>query len=288
YGSGDGVRQHFTGYEADNETGLNFAQARYQSSIQGRFTSVDPLGASADSLNPQTFNRYSYVNNDPVNQIDRSGLMAYTGADQSWADLSDGFWGSHIAFGMPRPERTRIMQTLQQSNAVTARWQWIQYTDGEGNEHTRGWWEKAWHDPRIDCPWDGISMGALAQARPGFGIPYPQRFVNLIKRMLPRKVGRTLGAQSLFASGDQVTGGTVTGFVLHDLVSNSDTFGATYGGGTHSAEKGYWGQMLSLGVGDGYLISNARDDEVNGDSQAVMISAGLFGAEVDLSHGKDG
>ncbi len=34
YSVGDGVRQHFTGYEADNETGLNFAQARYQSKVQ--------------------------------------------------------------------------------------------------------------------------------------------------------------------------------------------------------------------------------------------------------------
>jgi|GEM_PF-6008967 len=52
---GDSVRQHFTGYEADAETGLNFAQARYQSSVQGRFTSVDPLGASAAVTNPQSF-----------------------------------------------------------------------------------------------------------------------------------------------------------------------------------------------------------------------------------------
>src|SRR5260370_10367461 len=45
----DNVRQHFTGYEADAETGLNFAQARYQSPVQGRFTSVDPLMASANT-----------------------------------------------------------------------------------------------------------------------------------------------------------------------------------------------------------------------------------------------
>src|SRR5947209_5248801 len=33
--TGDSTRQKFTGYEADSETGLNFAQARYQSSSQG-------------------------------------------------------------------------------------------------------------------------------------------------------------------------------------------------------------------------------------------------------------
>jgi RHS repeat-associated protein len=69
------VRQHFTGYEADGETGLNFAQARYQSPIQGRFTSVDPLGASGSVADPQSFNRYSYVNNNPTNLTDPTGMM---------------------------------------------------------------------------------------------------------------------------------------------------------------------------------------------------------------------
>jgi RHS repeat-associated protein len=71
----DSVRQKFTGYESDAETGLNYAQARYQSNIQGRFTSIDPLGASARIENPQSFNRYSYVGNSPLNNVDPSGLM---------------------------------------------------------------------------------------------------------------------------------------------------------------------------------------------------------------------
>jgi RHS repeat-associated protein len=70
----DGVRQKFTGYERDSESGLDFAKSRYYSSNQGRFTSVDPLMPSAILVNPQTFNRYSYVTNSPVNLIDPSGL----------------------------------------------------------------------------------------------------------------------------------------------------------------------------------------------------------------------
>lgn len=38
----DNVRQKFTGYERDNETGLDYAKARYMSSTQGRFTSPEP------------------------------------------------------------------------------------------------------------------------------------------------------------------------------------------------------------------------------------------------------
>jgi RHS repeat-associated protein len=71
---GDSVREKFTGYEADSETALNFAQARYQSPTQGRFTSVDPLGASATISDPQSFNRYSYVQNNPTNFTDPTGM----------------------------------------------------------------------------------------------------------------------------------------------------------------------------------------------------------------------
>ena len=43
YSTNDGVRQHFTSKERDIETGLDFFEARYYSSMQGRFASVDPF-----------------------------------------------------------------------------------------------------------------------------------------------------------------------------------------------------------------------------------------------------
>jgi len=73
--SGDDNRKKFTSYEADSETGLNFAQARYDSSTLGRFTSPDPFSGSMTAANPQSFNRYAYVGNNPVNATDPSGLM---------------------------------------------------------------------------------------------------------------------------------------------------------------------------------------------------------------------
>jgi len=75
YASGDGLRQKFTQYEFDSETLLNFAEARYQSPTQGRFTSADPLMASANATNPQSLNRYTYVINNPLTFIDPSGLV---------------------------------------------------------------------------------------------------------------------------------------------------------------------------------------------------------------------
>ncbi|QQS32978.1 MAG: RHS repeat-associated core domain-containing protein [Acidobacteriota bacterium] len=73
--AGDELRKGYTGYEKDNESGLDFAQARYYNSTHGRYTSIDPLTASASIRNPQTFNRYSYVLNSPYKYTDPLGLL---------------------------------------------------------------------------------------------------------------------------------------------------------------------------------------------------------------------
>ena len=48
-------------------------QARYYDPVIGRFLSNDPVGFVESGLNPQMFNRYSYVHNDPINRIDPDG-----------------------------------------------------------------------------------------------------------------------------------------------------------------------------------------------------------------------
>ena len=42
--------------------------------MQGRFTSTDPLMASAQTAMPQSWNRYAYVLNNPLRFVDPSGL----------------------------------------------------------------------------------------------------------------------------------------------------------------------------------------------------------------------
>jgi RHS repeat-associated protein len=73
--SGDNVRQKFTSKERDLETRLDYSLARYYSPAQGRFTSPDPLDASGHPIAPQTWNRYSYVLNNPLNLTDPEGEM---------------------------------------------------------------------------------------------------------------------------------------------------------------------------------------------------------------------
>jgi RHS repeat-associated protein len=78
------VRQKFGGgYERDTETNLDYAQTRYYSMVQGRFTSPDKPFAGQYRRNPQSWNMYSYVMNDPLNFIDPMGLAR-------WKEGKDG------------------------------------------------------------------------------------------------------------------------------------------------------------------------------------------------------
>lgn len=89
YGTDDKVRQQYTGYQHDDESGLEYAQARSYNSSHGRFTSIDPLMASANVKNPQTLNRYSYVLNSPYKFVDPLGLISSsTGACGQWCQGS--------------------------------------------------------------------------------------------------------------------------------------------------------------------------------------------------------
>jgi RHS repeat-associated protein len=65
-------RMKFTGHERDAET-LDYMHARYYFPKWGRFLSVDPTWESADLGKPQSWNRYSYVMNNPVNMTDPDG-----------------------------------------------------------------------------------------------------------------------------------------------------------------------------------------------------------------------
>ncbi len=63
-----------TAYERDNESDLDFAQARYYSSKLGRFYSVDPENAGASEDDPQSWNGYAYARNNPTIFTDPDGL----------------------------------------------------------------------------------------------------------------------------------------------------------------------------------------------------------------------
>jgi RHS repeat-associated protein len=69
-GGVDATERSFTGQTAD-PTGLLFYQARYYDPTVRRFVSPDTV--VPDPANPQHFDRYSYVTNNPINYSDPSG-----------------------------------------------------------------------------------------------------------------------------------------------------------------------------------------------------------------------
>ncbi len=63
----------FTNYERDLNA-ADEAMFRRYNRWWSRFDQPDPYGGSYNLTNPQSFNRYAYVNNDPVNYVDPLGL----------------------------------------------------------------------------------------------------------------------------------------------------------------------------------------------------------------------
>jgi RHS repeat-associated protein len=71
YSTGQANKWVFTSYQRDSETGLDYALARYYDSRTGTFCSADPL--AGDPSDPQSWNRYPYGRNDPIDITDPSG-----------------------------------------------------------------------------------------------------------------------------------------------------------------------------------------------------------------------
>jgi len=95
FGSSNSLRQKYGLTERDDATGLDHTWFRKHENQAGRWTSPDPYNGSASIAEPQSWNRYAYVENQPTNYIDPSGLnMAYGGYSWScwvtWRSDGDG------------------------------------------------------------------------------------------------------------------------------------------------------------------------------------------------------
>ncbi|MBK7705523.1 MAG: RHS repeat-associated core domain-containing protein [Acidobacteria bacterium] len=196
YTTTDELRQDYTGYQKDNESGLEYAQARYYNTAHGRFTSVDPLTASATIRDPQSFTRYSYVLNSPYKFTDPLGLLPLTsaGACGQWCQNS----GSYVDGSAFRGRDTTFehLKTASQLN--------------------REWWV------RIEAATAGISddmvmAGMLLGRTPASGSP--------VLRVLIRDPKTLLTAEQMTAMQDEISrifgeAGFGVIFTDHDFVYN--------------------------------------------------------------------
>ena len=101
-GGTDPSEVHYTGKERDAESGNDYFGARYYASSMGRFMSPDPAGVAFTSLsNPQSWNLYSYVQNNPLNSVDPDGRECVwdDGSFDSATDEHTGSTGGCAAAG---------------------------------------------------------------------------------------------------------------------------------------------------------------------------------------------
>jgi RHS repeat-associated protein len=87
----NGIRSRSSGKERDQETGLDYFGARYYSGAQGRWTSPDEPFEDQFVNNPQSWNLYSYVRNNPIARIDsqgRGGLEAVANSAEEFFEQS--------------------------------------------------------------------------------------------------------------------------------------------------------------------------------------------------------
>ena len=71
---------HFAGLDQDYSSDTGHAQFRQYAFASGRWMSPDPYSGSYDFSNPQSFNRYSYVLNNPLSMTDPTGQDGGSGA----------------------------------------------------------------------------------------------------------------------------------------------------------------------------------------------------------------
>jgi RHS repeat-associated protein len=81
FAGGSELRQRFTGHERDDGVGLDYMMARSCRMSLGRFLEPDPYDESMRPALPQSWNRYSYVLNNPISATDPEGYVEDNGLD---------------------------------------------------------------------------------------------------------------------------------------------------------------------------------------------------------------
>jgi RHS repeat-associated protein len=136
YPATDGVRQQFTQKERDIETGLDYFGARYYGSTQGRFTGCDPkLLGIKQVINPQRWNRYAYVLNNPLALYDPDGQDDQGKGGGRVIDIF--LWSESSLKGDDRMTRTQRAELNQLREAGKANGVQINVYEGAANTAER-------------------------------------------------------------------------------------------------------------------------------------------------------
>jgi RHS repeat-associated protein len=254
FSASDGIRKQFTGYQRDAETNLDFAQARYYSLAEGRFTSADIFGGRL--TNPQTLNLYAYVLNNPLKYVDPTGNQ-----------------DTKPKVEQPKPttviddkgRRQRMTVTISEIGPVD------NFTIFTSPTSSMSAIMSGAGSPSV-----GPRQGPMAPLD-----TTPRTHRSSLPHIFPRKVGWTEGVTGILANGNNVMGGTLSGFFMHDFVDETTILGETHGGKFAGMDESAGGLMAAIGLGGGIIFSNADDNEINSSSDSYLLSVGPLGVEVD-------
>jgi RHS repeat-associated protein len=141
----------FNTYERD-ATGSDEAMHRRYNRWWSRFEQSDPFDGSYNLTDPQSFNRYAYVQNDPVNFTDPTGLFPNVCPPEMSGPecMGTGFWGGggniNDRHSILNPSgREIIALNFNTDVRFVALFQAREWDDAQGNSHITFWWEKdAW------------------------------------------------------------------------------------------------------------------------------------------------
>lgn len=142
----------YTAREWDREAGLYYYRARYYDPMAGRFISKDPIGFAGGDVN-----LYGYVQNNPVNLIDPSGLCKWVGIGPKWV-----FYGNW-EFNNTIPSTKIVQAGLVPFMRIKCNFK------KKTNYHQLGYWDCClFKTPTYDRTWEGETEWKMTE---GFLLP---------------------------------------------------------------------------------------------------------------------
>lgn len=119
--TGHATPRKFAGKERDTGTGFDYFGARYHMAVFGRFTTVDPVVPIDAALHdPQLWNRYAYVRNNPLRFSDPDGRCIWDlcAAEGTGAYLIGAAAVGTMAYLVSEPGQAAVRQVAIDTGAM--------------------------------------------------------------------------------------------------------------------------------------------------------------------------
>ncbi len=190
----DTVRKQFTGYERDDETELDFAQARMYSKALGRFTQCDPIIISKEHPpSPQRWNLYLYVINNPLRLVDKDGEKPRT---------VNIFLGIKVSPGNLTPEGMKQWTDLKKNAPKGVKVNIYTLDDGTA---TAEQFIKSISTENTTTVYFGHAYGndTMSQGKGGVGLEFHDSQISQ-RDQVPGSAGKTVGLDNVDAKGDSI------------------------------------------------------------------------------------